>query len=407
MYYRVDTAAVRHCGSEMIDIAKEMNAITDEISDVSRCLRGMGSPSMFLLSIRINLQRQKICRERSNAARMGAHLEEIAGMYERAEAENAQNCGKGEALNRTEPRNRDVSDLSDEEKDRIIQEFITAHPELDERLNGFLRTGDRYLKEEDIRNIKYLVYTASAPFRDIYLNSLNGYSINKKRTKDGAYYTEGTCYYTYPDSFSTDPRGGYTTFFHENGHAIDHMSNVCDGSDGWDTSGFRIFSNEMNREVSLQDTIEYDVFYNAANPHSIYSIGTEKLRAGGASAGGNLDNVITAFKSGSSRGLSKEDRILYNAIKNEFKRQTSVSSSARFEAVSDVYGGMSGNELRNGYGHDKSYWKNDPTNVVKELWAEYFSYNMAGDGENLTYLREFFPESYGVLEQYAHTLAEK
>ena len=68
---------------------------------------------------------------------------------------------------------------------------------------------------------------------------------------------------------------------------------------------------------------------------------------------------------------------------------------------------MSGNELRNGYGHDKSYWKNDPTNVVKELWAEYFSYNMAGDGENLTYLREFFPESYGVLEQYAHTLAEK
>ena len=59
MYYRVDTAAVRHCGSEMIDIAKEMNAITDEISDVSRCLRGMGSPSMFLLSIRINLQRQK------------------------------------------------------------------------------------------------------------------------------------------------------------------------------------------------------------------------------------------------------------------------------------------------------------------------------------------------------------
>jgi len=65
---------------------------------------------------------------------------------------------------------------------------------------------------------------------------------------------------------------------------------------------------------------------------------------------------------------------------------------------------MSGNELRNGYGHDKDYW-NDPNSAGSELWAEYFSYNMAGDEENLNNLNNYFPEASKVLEQYAYSLA--
>ena len=65
---------------------------------------------------------------------------------------------------------------------------------------------------------------------------------------------------------------------------------------------------------------------------------------------------------------------------------------------------MSNNELRNGYGHDNSYWK-DPSKAGKELWAEYFSYHMAGDQQNLAYVQEYFPEASKVLDSYADQLA--
>ena len=51
------------------------------------------------------------------------------------------------------------------------------------------------------------------------------------------------------------------------------------------------------------------------------------------------------------------------------------------------------------------YW-NNKNNAGMELWAEFYSYNMARDTENLAYLKEYFPESAKVLEGYAHALAD-
>ena len=53
-----------------------------------------------------------------------------------------------------------------------------------------------------------------------------------------------------------------------------------------------------------------------------------------------------------------------------------------------------------------SYW-DDQKNTSRELWAEYFSYQMAGDKEALQNLREYFPEAADLLEQYANGLATR
>lgn len=88
---------------------------------------------------------------------------------------------------------------------------------------------------------------------------------------------------------------------------------------------------------------------------------------------------------------------------NQHNRTT--GKSAQYEAVSDVYGGVSHNALRTNYGHENDYW-NNKNNAGMELWAEFYSYNMARDTENLAYLKEYFPESAKVLEGYAHALAD-
>ena len=293
---------------------------------------------------------------------------------------------------------------SKEEKQKYIDFYEKNHPKDAEKLENFLHTGDSdNLSEEDIMNIKYLAYTAPAPFAYIYLNSMGNYSIGNTKEAKGAYYSpsSNTVNYSYPNSFQKDPRGPYTTFFHETGHGIDFTANLTNKK-GADTNNFTIYSDKLHRKVTLHEAIEYDVYYNKDNPHSISSIAEEVKAGGGSGKNGDVNNVIRAMKQGSNKGLSKEDKKLYNAVKNKFN--SSTPNGEAYEAVSDVYGGMSGNELRNGYGHEKSYWT-DPNNPGEELWAEYFSYNMAGDSENLNNLNDYFPEASKVLEGYAYSLA--
>lgn len=290
---------------------------------------------------------------------------------------------------------------TNEEKNNTIIAYEEEHPEDAAKIDKFIDAGDNNkLTEDDIRNIKYLIYTAEEPYRSIYIRFLQKYKIGDGDLGGGAYYRpwKHTVNYTYPDSFGDDPRGAYTTFFHECGHGIGDQANETKWL-GSDTENYKIYSEALGKKVSLREAIEYDVYYNEGNPHSMTSIANNIIASGKSGSTGNVENVINAMKSGSSGGLGKDDVQLYNAVKNEYQRTT--GRDATFEAVTDVYGGVSHNELRNkGYGHSTDYW-NDTTNPGKELWAEYFSYNMAGDQKNLDNLREYFPESSKVLDQYA------
>ena len=286
-----------------------------------------------------------------------------------------------------------------EEKDKVIRDFERDHAKEVKKLDKFLRSGDSDdLTEDDIRNIKYLIYTAEEPYRSIYLESVSKYKIKTTNSGGDALYTPGIhkVTYDYPECFGEDPRGPYTTFFHEGGHAIDDLSNVSKWL-GSDTEKFKVHSAAIGHEVTVREAIEYDVYYNRENKYSITSIAHKIIDNGTSGSRGNVDRVIEAFKAGNSSGLNKNDLEMYNAVKNEYFRAN--RGGAEFEAVSDIYGAVSNNVLVNGFGHPQDYWKGDETNAGKELWAEYFSYHMAGDEESLYNLLRFFPEASKVLDQ--------
>lgn len=289
---------------------------------------------------------------------------------------------------------------SSKHKREIIEEYEKKHPEDAKKINKFLSTGDgKDLTDEDVENIKYLIYTAKEPYRSIYINSLSKFRINTINGS-GGYYTpwKHTVTYDYPDCFSKDPRGAYTVFFHECGHAIDDLSDKSKWL-GADTENYKYYSEGMKKKVTFLESIKYDVYYNPNNPHSITSIASSMIASGKS---GDINNVINAFMNGNTSSLSNADLRLYNAVRNEFNRTT--GNDVHYEAVTDVYGGVSHNALRNnGYGHSNDYW-NDTNMPASELWAEYFSYNMANDTESLQRLREYFPETAKMLDAYANDL---
>ena len=291
------------------------------------------------------------------------------------------------------------------EAEELIRNYEQANPEDARRLNEFLSSEvAQCLTEEDIFRIKYMAYTAKEPYRSIYLRSLSQYtivSINQDVNADGGNYNpaQGGINLSYPNSFGKDPRGDYNTLFHEGGHAIDDCSNVTE-EDGYDTGSFTAYSEKLGKDITLREAIQYDVYYNRDNPNSITSI-AEALKQDGAD--GSTDAVIRALQNGTDpKTLSNDDLALYRDVLNQYRRVT--DTSATYMAVSDVYGSVSHNALRTGWGHGNDYWVEDPTRTEKELWAEFFANNMTGDEKALAIMREYYPESYKVLEEYAYAV---
>ena len=395
---RVDTDRMRDCASELWRVSKDLGNAAGETSRAGLLLTfQIASRPQIVASVWRTALRLR--QEQAKALALQRALEELIRLYERMEKDRAKvHVQMGRS-------GRDLLRTDSEQMDREIEQFEREHPEEARLLNDFLNSGsNNRLTEDDIRKIKYLLIHAEEPYRSSYLKSLNQFTIGNGDLGKGAYYRPGdkTVNYSYPDSFDSDPRGPYTTLFHECGHAIDDQSNLVNVK-GSDTESFTVYNESMGRNVTLREAIEYDVFYNESNPHSVASMANQIVQSGGTGHDGDVNKVIAAFQSGNTRGLSKADQQLYNAVRNQHKRSTS-GVAEQYEAVSDVYGGMSNNELRNGYGHDNSYWK-DPSKAGKELWAEYFSYHMAGDQQNLAYVQEYFPEASKVLDSYADQLA--
>lgn len=367
-------------------------------------LRGITISAKETLQRRINEISEAIKNQAESMRSMGDGLGTIIDYIERNE--NII-CGSAKELfNKSLDEKRSPNELllSDRDKDKLIDEYEKKHPEDVIKIEDFLNSGGskKYLTQNDIREIKFFIYSADEPYRSIFINNIDKFTINRLDVGDGnAYYKPflHTVNYTYPDSFSKDPRGAYTTFFHETGHGIDDMENESKWL-GSDTENFKTYSAEMGKQVTLREAIEYDVYYNMNNPHSITSI-AERLNSDSEC---NINKIINAFKTRKIKKLSDKELELFNDVRSEFNRTT--GRNEQYEAVTDVYGGMSKNQLRNkGYGHDVEYW-NDKSMAGKELWAEYFSYNMTQDEESLTKLREYFPEASQVLDQYARKLGE-
>lgn len=397
-------------------LEKEAKKIDQKLMQVSMIYLGLkmvGDPSIQFVVRLVWKQYCALSMESRRLAVMGKSLSSISKLYYNAESKVAKDYNiRGSVLDAVF--NDQRHNTSNEEMQSLIDQFESEHPEDARELDRILSSGkNNKLTEEDILRIKYLAYTAEEPYRSIYLRYLDKYEIGDGNMKEGAYYSpaDQTINFTYKECFKQDPRGEYTTFFHESGHGVDDLADLALQS-GSDTDAFRAYNPAMNREVTIREAIEYDVYYNKNNPHSVASLAQDIIFRGGSGSKGNIDNVIRAFQKGSSSGLSKEDLKLYNAVRNAHLTETRQSPSEQMEAVSDVYGGASKNSLRTigkrryGYTHKDKYWNNQ-NKTNRELWAEYFSYHMAGDTEALKNLREYFPEASRMLDEYAQSLADR
>lgn len=407
----IEPVRARKAVLQMDLLAAELKVMEGGVSIINRNLR-YKIAAREAIKARLNEVAAQLAEEGRRVGRMRNGLEEITGWYVKTENSNleklvAKASGIASSAQGGNPplSGEDLLKTPAKDMDSFISDFEKKNPEVAKQFNKFLSGGkNNQISEEDIRNIKYLAYNAEEPYRSIYLKNLSKFKISNADLNGGAYYKPvfHNLNYSYPDDFKSDPRGPYTTVFHECGHAIDDLS---DETKWWgsDTENFKIRSDAMGKEVTLREAIEYDVYYNTNNPHSVTSIANQVISEGKFGSRGNVDKVIAAFKSGNTSRLSNDDLNLYNVVINQHNRTT--GKSAQYEAVSDVYGGVSHNALRTNYGHDTDYW-NNKNNAGMELWAEFYSYNMARDTENLAYLKEYFPESAKVLEGYAHALAD-
>lgn len=277
--------------------------------------------------------------------------------------------------------------ITEEDKDAYIQLYEIYCAEYKAGLAVLLED----LSEDQVREIKYIVYSAEEPYRSIYLSELESYRTGNLSGEDTGFFSPVTNTVNVDMSEEeTNPRGPFTTFFHESGHAIDY---------NYEDDG-RFYSVSMRNAEgeSLQDVIFEDVQNDVAQTIARYTTDTQTQQV--------LLEYIMGAGSISADTLSATEKKLLESVQRYYKTEM---AGAVNEACSDVYGGVTNNIIHGSYGHwSDTYWYNANGTATcaqsKELWAEYYSYCITGNEEALDRLREHFPGAADFLDEMAASM---
>lgn len=281
------------------------------------------------------------------------------------------------------------SEITAEDKDRLVTLFEKYHEEIALKTDALMSV----LSPDDVREIKYLLYSSEEPVRSIYLNDLESWTIGNTGGQDTGYFTYLL------NTINVDmakepanPRGPYTTFFHESGHALDY--NYLD-----DGNFYSVTYRDENGN-SLQDLIYSDVRADLEQVISQYT-------SDPASRQCLLDYILGAGFA-DIHILNQAERAVLVNIQNYYAREMAGPLN---EACSDVYGGVTANIIHGSYGHWSAfYWYDGIGNATyaqsKELWAEYYSYRVTGNEEALRNLRKHFPHAGAFLDRMAESMGE-
>lgn len=278
--------------------------------------------------------------------------------------------------------------VTDEDKDEFIRIYEIYNVETKKKLDNLLSK----LTEEQIREVKYIIYTAEEPYRSIYLKELESYTIGNVSGSDtGFFRSSDNTINVDMIAEPTNPRGPYTTFFHESGHALDYNF--------YNDGNFYSLTYRNSEGQSLMDVIYEDVRNDIRKTIARYTKDKNTQE--------NLLNYIMGAGSIDVNTLSEKEKQLLQYIQAYYKKDM---HGAQNESCSDVYGGVTNNIISGEYGHwSDSYWydrKGNPTgSQAKELWAEYYSYCMTGNEEALDNLREHFPNAAKFLDEMAESMA--
>ena len=130
------------------------------------------------------------------------------------------------------------------------------------------------------------------------------------------------------------------------------------------------------------------------------------------------DNKVTKNKKDEMYKILKQDvenQIQYHVDNSNVSRQDArklikaelCNSSDRIAGTSDIYGGLTGNQIKGYWGHSKDYWtaRDVKAEVCSEAWADILQ--GYGDIPQLNYLNKYLPGGKAFVEKTVEELIEK
>ena len=292
-----------------------------------------------------------------------------------------------------------------------VVKYELTMPEDDlNKVNDFMSP----LAIEDIIGIKAQAYSAHEPYCDLFIEYLDQFKITST-TVSGVFDSNDNTLVFNVVQDRTNPRGTYYTFFHEVGHAIDYyhgmengyetyMSDTFVGSSGMNLSD----ANRLDVKTKISDEID-ELF--KTNPTFSQWSAVEQASAKQAV----VDNLMNYNLDIST--LSPDEILLHNKVKRNIKTYLQGNDD---NSASDVFGGVTDNEITGTYFHDDDdengdkYWLNPNGSVKrltnKESFAHYYGRYMAGEPERtdgLDSINSLLPESEVVIEEIIVEMGEK
>lgn len=301
-----------------------------------------------------------------------------------------------------------LDQFSDEEeradaKEKIIDilKYEDANPEYVDQTNEFLSP----LGEQDIIEIKHLMYTSEEPFRTLGMKYLDRFEIviltpeireGEDIKGDGVFRYWEDAIYLEIENLRDDDRGSYYTYFHEVAHAFDYYY-------GQDNKEMLQAMIEGDAELEFDDSTFFtDVFKieDKTLSNRMYEDVENNLRK----------ELSRELESSAYNGLnSKEKQDMIDNVTENLLKQNKLHSTLSLEekslqmeieelyenvllhgpdnnTASDVYGGVTNKTIEGNYNHEDDYWLDkDGTRINepnKEGFAEYYARIMAPDGED-------------------------
>lgn len=309
--------------------------------------------------------------------------------------------------------NKDFVEKDDDEKKANMEKLIEVI-EYDENNPDRAKDTDEFLtplEEQDVVEIKYLMYTAEEPYRSLAMDYLDRFEIIST-TKNGRFYSSDDAMRFNVREDRKNERGAYFTFFHELGHAIDYyygkdkaeehfFSTIGHGfQDFFGTAPYYSEQFETN-ENTLAEYMHEDVENRIRIEFNdkVTELGYDNLSSEEKEIMINNISEAMIFKDSSYTFLSEEEEEIYEEIQNKLSTELRPD---QHNNASDVYGGVTLNEVVGKWGHHKpSYWMtifgNRKREPDKEGFASYYGSIMIEDGElrnqELKSNEEYLPHS--------------
>ncbi|SDZ53181.1 LXG domain of WXG superfamily protein [Evansella caseinilytica] len=276
----------------------------------------------------------------------------------------------------------------DVDKIIAIMKYEEKHTEYLEQTNEFLAP----LEVKDIIEIKYLMYTAEEPYRTLAMKYLDEVKIASLEGEKSFFLDSDNSITYIVERDRTNARGAYFTFFHELGHAIDYNYAKEIGMDGFFSNNYRSNGNTLAEymhgdvknkiQFALKDEINKEVY------DDIDMKAKTKM----------INNITESFiyTGPEDNELTSTETDLYNIIQTKLSQDLHPDEHHN---ASDVYGGVTLNEIVGKWGHHKeSYWidldtgerTNEPD---KEGFASYYGSIMIQDSVQIESVTDYLPNS--------------